>query len=767
MPKPNILVILCDDIGVDAFRIDKNAKTVKAQVTGESPAHSAGPASLPTFERMLRSGVHFEQAWAHPVCTPTRASLWTGKQPWKTTLGYPLPGDLLPTDKNLQSLAQALKAGNSGYRCAMFGKWDLGGTRDPADPAKDRNPVKTWGWDHFEGIYRGGLRGDGTRDYKFSDQTRVSWARLNGTDGKPSPPSAETLAKRQSAANALKARYPLEFLQNNPDLRFYIWEKDVVGPDQRTALKGQTPAERQFLYATEDEVEGAKAWLAQNRTLGPWCIALNLITPHDPLHVPPPGTYSEANIKDKTKPTIQELLVVMMESMDHYVGKMIEAIGDQLANTVIIFVGDNGTQDQDVDTKESIDGVEGDDKGTDAVGGVHVPMIVADGGVMAGKPPCYVANPQRSVASPVHIIDIYDTVLDIAGVTSKPDNDSISMAPHLSAAAGTKRTHNFSQMYAPYRPAPGYADKTKLECPGIAASASDGTYKLTCRAMRKAFPDLEDRLYLVDPSGNPSAKPCFEYIFSRLEPDPAILGAFVERKIEAFTRNPDGVTFTIYDVPYQSKILELHAVLANQRLNANPGDTFPIIRKSSFEFPATLLDTPVLIENLETKRYLFSDGSIISGNRGAEGGWSASPNVVGADANYYNRALWVIRKQGDAFLIENLETKRYLFSDGSELSRSRGSEGGWLASSGFQSPKLVGADTNYYNRALWVIAPQGSAFLLANLETKRYAFSDGPNFTGSRGAEGGWLASSGFQSPNAVGADANYYNRALWLIKRP
>ena len=765
MTKPNILIILCDDIGVDAFRIDKTAKTVTAQVTGPSPAHSAGPVPLPTFQRMFNSGVHFEQAWAQPVCTPTRASLWTGVQPWKTTLGYPLGGDLLPTNKNLVSLAQALKTGNSGYRCALFGKWDLGGTRDPADPAKDQNPVKTWGWDHFEGIYRGGLRADGTRDYKFSDQGRVGWARLNGTDGNPTP---EILAKRKAAADALQLRYSHEFLQSNPDLRFYIWEKDVVGPDQRTAPSRQPPGARQFLYATEDQVEGAKAWLAQNRTLGPWCIALNLITPHDPLHVPPSGTYSPTTIKNPASPTVQEMLVAMLESMDHYVGKMLAAIGDQLENTVVLFVGDNGTQDLDVDTKESIDAVEGDDKGTEVIGGVHVPMIVADGGVMAGKPPCVVANPRRSVASPVHIIDIYDTVLDLAGVTNKPENDSTSMMPHISGAAGAKRTHNFSQMFAPYRPRPEHTDR--YECPGISASASDGVYKLTYRVLRKEFPN-EDWLYLVDLAGNPSATPYFEYVFSRLVPDPAIPGALVEKTIPAIVRNADG-TFTVGDLPYQGKILELHAVLARERAYADPSATFPIIRKSTFELSATLLDTPVLIENLETKRYLFSDGPAISRERGAEGGWLASsgfqsPNVVGADANYYNRALWVIRKQGDAFLIENLETKRYLFSDGPELSRSRGSAGGWLASSGFQSPKLVGADANYYNRALWVIQPQGSAFLLANLETKRYAFSDGPAISRDRGAEGGWLASSGFQSPNSVGADANYYNRALWLIKRP
>ncbi|ERT03546.1 lectin domain protein, partial [Lyngbya aestuarii BL J] len=47
-----------------------------------------------------------------------------------------------------------------------------------------------------------------------------------------------------------------------------------------------------------------------------------------------------------------------------------------------------------------------------------------------------------------------------------------------------------------------------------------------------------------------------------------------------------------------------------------------------------------------------------------------SPKIVGADANYYNRALWIIHQQGDNFIIENQETKRYLFSDGEPIKGS-------------------------------------------------------------------------------------------------
>lgn len=175
---------------------------------------------------------------------------------------------------------------------------------------------------------------------------------------------------------------------------------------------------------------------------------------------------------------------------------------------------------------------------------------------------------------------------------------------------------------------------------------------------------------------------------------------------------------------------------------------------ASFELPANLVGVPVRIENVVTSRYMLSDGSVFSGARGAEGGWLASPRVVCADLNYYNRALWIFHRRDNTYLIENSETKRYLFCDGTVLSDPGAREGGWLS-----APNVVGTDENYQSRALWGIVPAGDAFLLVNWVTKRLAFCGGSPFTGTRGAEGGWLA-----SPNVVGTDKNYYSRALWRI---
>ncbi|MDB9319299.1 lamin tail domain-containing protein [Nodularia spumigena] len=220
---------------------------------------------------------------------------------------------------------------------------------------------------------------------------------------------------------------------------------------------------------------------------------------------------------------------------------------------------------------------------------------------------------------------------------------------------------------------------------------------------------------------------------------------------------------------YDSKGNFTKTTTANQKTSAVDSLAENMMPQSTDANINELVNKTVFIENQETKRYLFSDGAPIQGQRGDKGGWLASgglesPKVVGADANYYNRALWKIIPSGDNFVIENQETKRYLFSDGAPIKGERGDEGGWLASSGFESPNIIGADADYYNRALWKIIPSGDSFIIENKETKRYLFSDGAPIKGERGDEGGWLASSGFESPKVVGADANYYNRALWKI---
>ena len=97
-----------------------------------------------------------------------------------------------------------------------------------------------------------------------------------------------------------------------------------------------------------------------------------------------------------------------------------------------------------------------------------------------------------------------------------------------------------------------------------------------------------------------------------------------------------------------------------------------------------------------------------------------APLVVGADANYFGRAFWkLIAKGGGKFLIENFVTGRYLLQDGPPIEGNRGTVRSW--SPGVKAPLVVGADANYEDRAYWkILLSENNGFLFENIKTRRY-----------------------------------------------
>jgi arylsulfatase A-like enzyme len=106
--RPHILYILSDDQGwKDVGFHGSDIKT-------------------PNLDRLAQTGAQLEQYYAHPMCTPSRAALMTGRYPYRyglQTIVIPSAGTYgLATDEWL--LPQALK--EVGYKTAIVGKWHLG-----------------------------------------------------------------------------------------------------------------------------------------------------------------------------------------------------------------------------------------------------------------------------------------------------------------------------------------------------------------------------------------------------------------------------------------------------------------------------------------------------------------------------------------------------------------------------------------------------------------------------------------------------------------
>lgn len=321
----NVLLILADDIGVDNISVY---------------AEGTNPPPTPTIDSLASNGVLFRNAWANPMCSPTRACILTGRHGTFTGVGHVLPSAPLPLVEI--TLPEQLDLRQSGYAHAAIGKWHVSfGATAPNDA----------GWSHFAGDTTG------LNNY-------FSWTRtVNG----------------------------------------------VVAPSTN--------------YATTEMVDDALAWIQGQTT--PWVCYLALQSAHAPFHAPPANLHTQ-NL-DGLDPNTDPLPFyrAMIEAMDTEIGRLLASLGPALANTNVIFSTDNGTL-----SALAIPPFKSG-KGSPFEGGINVPLIVSGPAVN---------SPGRESPHLVHAVDLYSTVLELAGVEPEPPFAHIngrSLVPYLSDPAAT------------------------------------------------------------------------------------------------------------------------------------------------------------------------------------------------------------------------------------------------------------------------------------------------------------------------------------------
>ncbi len=127
--RPNLVVFLADDLGFSDLR----------SYGGEIPA--------PHLDRLAAQGVRFTQFYNSARCSPTRASLLTGRAPQAVGVGHlngpgTYPGDL---DRSTPTVAELLR--EAGYATYMSGKWHV-----TPWPGPGHNHPRRRGFDRFYGI---------------------------------------------------------------------------------------------------------------------------------------------------------------------------------------------------------------------------------------------------------------------------------------------------------------------------------------------------------------------------------------------------------------------------------------------------------------------------------------------------------------------------------------------------------------------------------------------------------------------------------------
>lgn len=144
--RPNIIFILADDQGWNGTSVQMHPDLANSK---------SDFYKTPNLEKLAASGLRFSHAYSPgPMCSPTRASILTGKSPAQlrmTNVGRGRPANasqpfvVPPHSSSLSTDEVSIgeKLQSAGYATAWFGKWHLGGEHGPGAHGFDEHDGPT------------------------------------------------------------------------------------------------------------------------------------------------------------------------------------------------------------------------------------------------------------------------------------------------------------------------------------------------------------------------------------------------------------------------------------------------------------------------------------------------------------------------------------------------------------------------------------------------------------------------------------------------
>jgi arylsulfatase A-like enzyme len=394
--RPNIILAMADDMGWG----DPGFNSRRVTDANGTPHPDQGWIHTPVMDAMAANGLRFDRFYAaSAVCSPTRASCLTGRNPFRVGVPYANSGRLGFGETPLPEVLAA-----NGYRCAHFGKWHLGTL---TTLRTDANRASSGNTSAYSAPWHHGY------DFCFATESKVPTYHpyRKPTNGLALPTSF-------TDTNFYGTRYwrmPATWNQTSGEgIAVPVGEinNPADGDDSRLLARQVIPYLRSAV--ADDQ---------------PFFIVLWFHTPHKPM-VDPAGS---AALDSSTA------LRKSIEDMDSALGMIrdeLTALGVR-GNTMFWMTSDNGPEDganspNETNTTRSLSsGRFRERKRSLFEGGVRVPGILEwPDKIPAG----------RVTAYPAVTSDYYPTILDLLGLTV-PDQrplDGISLRPLIEGTATTR-----------------------------------------------------------------------------------------------------------------------------------------------------------------------------------------------------------------------------------------------------------------------------------------------------------------------------------------
>lgn len=314
LPKdaPNIIIVLMDDVGFG------------------TPSTFGGEVNTPTLSRVASEGICYNEFHTTAICSPTRASLLTGRNHTRVGNGtiaeraVDWDGYTGIIPKEAATVAEVLK--DYGYSTSAFGKWH----NTPANQTTSQGPFEYWpnnyGFEHFYGFLAG---------------ETSQWEPRLVSDFTPVEPPAHDEKYHLTTDLADKA---IDWINQHEayaaDKPFFLYFAPGAGHGPHHIFKEWADKYKGKFNDGWDEYRDRV--FKRQKELG-WIPANTQLTPRDKTMA------SWESIPETEKPfqsRLMEVFAGFVEHADYEVGRVLDAVEamGQKENTIVIFIwGDNGS----------------------------------------------------------------------------------------------------------------------------------------------------------------------------------------------------------------------------------------------------------------------------------------------------------------------------------------------------------------------------------------------------------------------------------------